>query len=912
MPNSILSEAAPDGYSILHSFRSPTASHPAGGGLAFIHRNNIEIKSVHPAIHSPSSFELQVLRITSCNPCVTVVNAYRPPDRSLATFQDEFQDVISTITASTTDQLLICGDLNAPGFDDHSINLGLQDALDTLGLEQHVRSPTRNGPDHLLDLIITDQNAKIIRDVRVVDSGFISDHQLILASLHTKSTRSSNPPMTFTYRPIKSVDPVDFESRLRRSTLFSSPANDAESFSNQIEEVVTATLDEIAPLQTRSRRPPKEVTRWLSDEAVEAKRQRRRLERRWKETRDEADRYAYRRACRRANKLINASRRDYFKNQLTSATDCKQRWRIAKEVLHSTKTVPSRSVDDLKQLCSKFSKYFIDKISSLKLTIAATLAGLHVFPSPDPMHLGGAFDTISHVSVDEVRGLITSMPSKSSSVDFIPTSLLKRCPSVFSELIARLANLSFTQGIFPTKFKFAAVTPLLKKPSLDPDNPASYRPISNLNNISKILERLFLSRLYPHVTSSTNFDHSQSAYRPHHSTETALLHTFDGIFTSADQSQPTLLVSLDLSAAFDTIDHSTLLSRLSTSFGVNGTALAWLTSYLSNRSQTIRIGSVSSDPSTCFSGVPQGSVLGPILFSLYISPIGKIVSSHGISHQQYADDAQLYISLKSSNINPSVERLETCLSALRSWLCFNGLCLNPDKSESILLGTHQRLRTFPPIPPINISNTEVRLSNQITSLGVIMDSALTFNAHITALCKACNFHLRSLRHIRRSLTDDIAVMIAVALVQSRLDYCNSLLFNISTYNLNKLQRVQNLAARVSINDWHSPTQQILSKLHWLPILSRIKFKICTITYKALANNQPANLRSLLNYYAPPRLLRSSDQLLLSQRRTRTSIGQRAFSACAPNIWNSLPLSIRLSQSLASFKRNLKTFYFAPS
>ena len=190
-----------------------------------------------------------------------------------------------------------------------------------------------------------------------------------------------------------------------------------------------------------------------------------------------------------------------------------------------------------------------------------------------------------------------------------------------------------------------------------------------MNNISKIIERLFLSRFYPHVISSPNFNHLQSAYRPHHSTETALLQTFDDIFCSADRSQPTLLVSLDLSAPFDTIDHSTLLSRLATSFGVSGAALAWLTSYLTNRTQTVRIGSVTSEPSICLSGVPQGFVFGPILFSLFISPIGRIVSDFGISHQQYADDAQLYISLKSATAGTSISNLETCLSTLHSWLC---------------------------------------------------------------------------------------------------------------------------------------------------------------------------------------------------------------------------------------------------
>ena len=204
-----------------------------------------------------------------------------------------------------------------------------------------------------------------------------------------------------------------------------------------------------------------------------------------------------------------------------------------------------------------------------------------------------------------------------------------------------------------------------------------------------------------------------------------------------------------------------------------------------------------------------------------------------------------------------------------------------------------------------------------------MDSNLTFNAHITALCKACHFHLRSLRHIRRSLTDDMAILIAVALVQSRLDYCNSLFFNMSCLNINKLQRVQNLAARLALNDWSltHPTDFAnlhwfcctdFANLHWLPIQDRIKFKICTLTYKLLSENQPANLRSLITSYVPPRLLRLSDQCLLTQTRTRTCIGQCAFRVCAPTVLHLLLLSIRLSPSLATLKCNLKTFYSAPS
>ena len=263
-----------------------------------------------------------------------------------------------------------------------------------------------------------------------------------------------------------------------------------------------------------------------------------------------------------------------------------------------------------------------------------------------------------------------------------------------STLLSTLANLSFSQGVFPSMFKVASVTPLIKKPGLDEDSPSNFRPISNLNNISKIIERLFLSRLQPHILCCPNFNQLQSAYRPYHSTETALLLSLNNIYEAADNSQPTLLVSLDLSAAFDTIDHSVLLSRLHTSFGISGTALSWLTSYLYSRSQHVRIGQSSSPSALLDSGVPQGSVLGPILFSVYISPIGAIFSAFGIQHQQYADDTQLYIALSAVNPVPAISTLESCLTSLHSWFCQNGLCLNPTKSDAILFGTQQNYIIF--------------------------------------------------------------------------------------------------------------------------------------------------------------------------------------------------------------------------
>jgi len=450
----------------------------------------------------------------------------------------------------------------------------------------------------------------------------------------------------------------------------------------------------------------------------------------------------------------------------------------------------------------------------------------------------------------------------------------------------------------------------MKKPGLDVNSPSNYRPISNLNNISKILERLFLSRLNSHVIKSPHFNHLQSAYRKMHSCETALCKTLNDIYLSSDNGKCTILISLDLSAAFDTIDHTILLNRLSTRFGITGLPLAWLTSYLSARTHSVCVGNSFSPITDCRTGVPQGSVLGPILFCLYISPIADIASQYGVSLQQYADDTQLYIACSVDDAASALSILESCLASLHSWFCHNGLALNPSKSEAILLGTRQRLSSFPILVGIQTANSSVPISDHITTLGVTLDSNLTLNGHVSSVCKSSYYSIKALRHIRPVLTLDMARAVAASLTQTRLDFANPVLLGISSSNINKLQRVQNCLARVVLLDQSSPSTSLLSQLHWLPVPKRIEFKIATLTYQSVTFGQPTYLSSLLTPYQPHRSLRSVSQNLLTVPRCNSSFGQRSFSYSAPRIWNGLPLAVRQSPSLDSFKRNLKTYYFA--
>ena len=223
-------------------------------------------------------------------------------------------------------------------------------------------------------------------------------------------------------------------------------------------------------------------------------------------------------------------------------------------------------------------------------------------------------------SEDEVRKIIMKSASKSCELDPIPTNILKAL-NILIEPITTIINLSLESGTFPLSFKEAHVTPLLKKSNLPVNNLKKYRPVSNLSFISKIIEKFVSNRLQAHINSNKLNNPMQSAYRKFHSTETALLRAHNDISVFLDKGHVTALTLLDVSAAFDTIDHNTLANRLAEWYGVSGVALAWFKSYLCGRQQNITINKSFSDSSLLEHGVPQGSVLGPLLFSLYTAPL---------------------------------------------------------------------------------------------------------------------------------------------------------------------------------------------------------------------------------------------------------------------------------------------------
>ena len=231
--------------------------------------------------------------------------------------------------------------------------------------------------------------------------------------------------------------------------------------------------------------------------------------------------------------------------------------------------------------------------------------------------------------------------------------------------------------------KHAVVQPILKKPNLDPLDLKSYRPISNLSSISKLIERLATNRFNHHISTHSLLPVNQSAYRCHHSTETAVVSVFNNIARSIDNNQISALVLLDMSAAFDTVDHAILMSVLEKRFGVQHEALRWFTSYSSNRTQSVYVGEDHTSPSTLHCGVPQGSVIGPAEYIVYTEELDSIIRPRKFDHHMYADDIQLLSVMSLAEVPQFRSKIENCILAVRDWCSSRRLTLNPDKTELI-------------------------------------------------------------------------------------------------------------------------------------------------------------------------------------------------------------------------------------
>ena len=506
----------------------------------------------------------------------------------------------------------------------------------------------------------------------------------------------------------------------------------------------------------------------------------------------------------------------------------------------------------------------------------------------------------SPVSEDVISKLIGNLSiRKATGLDGLSARFLKDGESVISSPLSHIINLSLRLGCVPDEMKTARVIPLYKKKSKT--DPGNYRPVSILTIVSKILERVTYNQIESYMKSENLFYSFQSGFRSSFSTDTCLTHLTDQIRFQMDRGFYTGMVMIDLQKAFDTVDHDILLQKLK-ALGFDPLAIKWFESYLKGRNQKTEINGIFSDPRVVPCGVPQGSILGPLLFLLYINDMEAAVSCQLIL---YADDSALLVSGK--DVNKIEQQLGNELSSLNGWLVDNRLSIHLGKTESILFGTKKRLGISSEMN-VTCGETMVASTKSVRYLGVDLDQSLDGNYIAENILKKGNSRLKFLWRHAKFLNTNSRKLLASALIQCHFDYaCSAWFSGLQKIYQQKLQILQNKTIRFVLNC--SPRTHIgfyeFKIINWIPVSERVKQIKLNNMFRIIHGTAPKYLRDSFFMVSQEhdRYTRTSVQSLVLPHVK--SAGAKSFRYSASKMWNRLPVHLRMQENFLTFKHAVR-------
>jgi hypothetical protein len=882
------------GYSILHNHRKDKK----GGGTALIYKSSYKL-TVFRSKTSFSSFEYTAATIkTNTVVKVLFVIIYRPGQMS-ALFNQDLDTFLSEIS-SKCDCVILGGDLNIHF--EHSNNKLYQQSLDILqsfGMKRHVFDPTHIGGgilDHVFTLSLNDQLDCITRvdNMNVLGSDHFPvycDFRLVLENKFFKDLQ---------YRKLKEVDLDLFGEDLRTAVAGCTATGSFKTVITELNNVTLKLLDQHAPLVSK-RVSVVHTAPWFDKEYRDLRKLRRKAEKTWRKSKKDNDLLVYKDLCSSCSDLALVKKKAHFKKVIDRADgNPKTLYEIVNQQLDRKQSskLPDYT-EDLPKLASDFNSFFVDKIDKIRNGMKEdTLPDMNEIPQDSALY------EFQPATLEELEEIIKESGIKSAPADLLPQLLLKDNIDSLLPVILQLVNLSLSSGNVDG-VKLADIVPLLKDSSLDANVLKHFRPVSNLTFIGKLIERVVLRRLNDHLSKNNLHCPEQSAYKKNNSTETLLVRIWNDLLIATDEKNATVVMLLDLSAAFDTVDHGLLLKILKAEIGIRGTAWKWFESFLTGRAQRIRLGNVTSDEILIKFGVPQGSVLGPVLFNIYIRSIYRCVKAHGFNIFGYADDHQVMKTFcTNSQCTVLGYELNECFKSIKRWMDRYFLQLNGGKTQIIVFGSARVLNNIN-INGVNIaSETAIRFIPTVKNLGIYMDSRLTLGHQIIQLKIKCFRTLRNICKIRFLLNKDQLEVIVNSLVVSCLDYCNGLFYGITEQLLRQLQLIQNAAAKAVLGKYkHDHLGDDLKKLHWLDVRKRILFKISLLAYKSINGIAPLYMQELFRYAHHGHVLK----LLVPQ--VNTKYGLRSFSVIGPKLFNNLPESVTCSENVDIFKSVLKTFLF---
>jgi retron-type reverse transcriptase len=486
--------------------------------------------------------------------------------------------------------------------------------------------------------------------------------------------------------------------------------------------------------------------------------------------------------------------------------------------------------------------------------------------------------SIAMVDVDFVKSQLLKFETNAAvGLDYLGAKILGCAAPVIAPHITRIINLSISMSSVPLRWKRTRVTPIFKGGDLT--DRSCYRPISVLPLLSKVLERHVSEKLYSYLTVNQLISNNQSGFRKNHSCQSLLIKLTDFLLHNMDQGKFSGLTMLDLRKAFDLVDHSLLLQKLHL-YGLDDQALSWFTSYLKDKEFQVKIENELSSKASIKSGVPQGSILGPLLFIIHMNDLPLHLNDTQID--MFADDSTQYVSGRS--VQSVQKQLSTEILPIIQWTETNKMVLNEQKTKAMFIASTRKVSEISQDLNITINDFQIETVLDGRLLGVQFDQTLSWSVHIDLLCKKISQRLGILRRIRHHLPLNARKAFYRCLILSLMDYCCVIWGNTSTQNLDRLHRLQKRAARLILDrDHKAPSLE----LGWLPVHERIRYFRASTVYKVLNNLSPSNITSLLLPFSKVHNVntRGSTNNNLKLTKVNTNAGKRTFAFLAANEWN---------------------------
>ena len=832
-------------------------------------------------------------------PAIIIGCVHRHPKALAASF--EYIQEVFRMVCLRNKSVFILGDFN-----DDVLIMGnkISKIIKNNNLTQVIDKATRSTSTSatLLDLIVTNMPDVILaHDVVPL---VIADHDLVSIVINVCKPRKQ--AVTRTTRNFKYYDKDILCSLLCDNIHFMYNIFLTDDVDKQVcifNDVFINCLDMCAPITTKvvRRRP----IPWMNDDIREAMKSRNDLQKQFKLDLDNSLlREQYKAAKDSVKVIMRNAKTEYYHDRLK---ECKgntsSTWKVIEEIIPNKKSKDKcHNFDNPCDKAEEFNKFFssVGESTFKRSQEELSKEDEYVIDSPHfNVNVNTAFRP-EPVDTDTVILTIKNLKTTSSAgSDGITLQFIRDALPVILPFLTCVINTSLVTGVFPAAWKHALVVPLYKNG--DPDSVNNYRPVSILPVVSKILEKIVAKQLTCYLETKKLFSNSQHGFRCKLSTETALTTITDQLYTNMDNKKVSLLTLCDLSKAFDSVNHNTLLNKLS-QLNIDE---FWFSNYLSNRSMSVRLTNNMSKKIKISYGVPQGSILGPILFGVYVNDLSAHVNCFPI---QYADDTQFLHSNTLHNLEQLIRDTEDTLLRCRKYFLRNGLMLNSSKTQCIFIGNRQLLANIPPDTTIKCNGDIIYPSKHVKNLGLYIDRYMLFDVHINELNRKVMGIVMYISRISHNFDKKTRIIIIQALVLSLVEYCIKIWGTTNNTLISSVQKLQNFSARVAVGGVrkYEHVSAAFMELKWLKVKQKHLLDVGITVGKVLRGFYPDWFLSFPSVEGVAgSVTRQRQQLHVP--RTNTHTGDRCTTVLGATLWNTLPLSLKQSPTLTIFKTRLKEF-----